>query len=92
MTSALLHHFRLLKHFLKTFPVFANAAANRLFLLLGIKHASNTLLKSICNKDDLAIKTLTKLTVYTDKCICAGNIWCVSVIRVDTLENIICQK
>ena len=45
----------------------------------------------ICNKDDLAVKQLTK-TIYTDKCICSGNIWCVSVIRVNTLENIICQS
>ena len=46
----------------------------------------------ICNKDDLAMKTLTKMTIYTAKCICSGNIWCVSVIRVNTLETIICQS
>ena len=31
------------------------------------------------------MKTLTKMTIYTDKCICSDNIWCVSVIRVNTL-------
>ena len=53
-----------------TFTDFANAAAaaNRLFLLLCIRHASKTLLK---------IKPLQQrwfgnenMTIYTDKCIC----------------------
>ena len=38
------------------------------------------------------MKTYTKITIYTDKCICSGNIWCVSVIHVNTLENIICRS
>ena len=38
----------------------------------------------ICNKDGLAMKTLTRMSICTDKC--------VSAIRVDTLENIIFQS
>ena len=40
--------------------------AERLFLSRGI-------LKK-CNKDDMALKTSTKMVVYTNKCICPGNI------------------
>ena len=32
------------------------------------------------------------MAIYMDKCICSGNIWCVSVMFVFTLENIICQS
>ena len=87
MTSALLYHFRQWKRFspMQLSSVF-------LFLLFDFKHASRTLLKiKPRNKDDLAMKKLTKMTIYTDKCIFSGNIWCVSVIRVNTLENVICQ-
>ena len=29
----------------------------------------------ICDKDDMALKTSTKVVVYTNKCICPGSIW-----------------
>ena len=38
------------------------------------------------------IHALSIEVLYTDKCICTGNIWCVPVIRVNKLENIICQS
>ena len=63
-----------------------------LFQLSCVKLLSHEQICLICNKEDLAVKTLTKMTIYTDKCICSGNIWCVSVILVYTLENIICQS
>ena len=60
---------------------------------LSFKHASKTLLKiKPRNKDDWTMNTLTKMIINTDKCICSDNIWCVPVIRVNTLENIICQS
>ena len=62
-----------------------------LFKFSCVKLRSHEQICLLCNKDDLAVKTLTKMTIYTDKCICSGNIWCVSVILVCTLENIICQ-
>ena len=63
-----------------------------LFKLSCVKLRSHEQICLICNKDDLAVKTLTKMTIYTDKCICSGNIWCVSVLLVYTLENITCQS
>ena len=63
-----------------------------LFQLSCVKLPSHQHISLICNKDDLAVKTLTKMTSYTDKCICSGNIWSVSVILAYTLENIICQS
>ena len=63
-----------------------------LFQLNCVKLRSHEQICLICNKDDLAVKTLTKMTIYMNKCICSGNIWCVSVILVYTLENIICQS
>ena len=68
MTSALLHHFRLWKNLHVNIHSLANAAAKHIFLLLDIKHASRPLLLKIkpvcliCNKDDLAMKTLANLT------------------------------
>ena len=46
----------------------------------------------ICNKDDIALKTSTKMVVYTNKCICPGNIWWVFIIRVNTRANIVWQS
>ena len=63
-----------------------------LFQLSCVKLRSHEQICLICNKDDLAVKSLTKTTIYTDKCICSGNMWCVSVILVYTLESIICQS
>ena len=64
-----------------------------LFQFSCVKLRSHEQIGLICNKDDLGVKTLIKMTLYTDKCICSGNnIWCVSVILVYTLENIICQS
>ena len=63
-----------------------------LFKLSCVKLRSHEQICLICNKDKLAVKTLTKMTIYNDKCICSGNIWCVSVILVYTLENSICQS
>ena len=60
-----------------------------LFQLSCVKLRSHAQICLSCNKDDLAVKTLTKMTIYTDKCICSGNLLCVSVILVYTLENII---
>ena len=42
----------------------------------------------ICNKDGLALKTSTKMVVYTNAYICPGNIWWVFIIRVNTRANI----
>ena len=46
----------------------------------------------ICNKDDMASKTSTKMVVYTSKCICPGNIWWVFISRVNMRANIIWQS
>ena len=37
------------------------------------------------------MKLLTKMTIYTDKGICLGNIWHLFVIHVNMLETISCQ-
>ena len=50
-----------------------------LFQLSCVKLRSHEQICLICNKDDLAVKTLPKMTIYTDKCDCSGNMWCVSV-------------
>ena len=63
-----------------------------LFQLSCVKLRSHKQICLICNKDDLAVKTLTKMTIYMDTCICSGNVWCVSAIFVFTLENIICKN
>ena len=94
MTSALLHHFRLWKHL--NIHSFGQCSCQSSFSV--VRHLTCKQIFAqiqsclICIKDDLAMKTLTKMTIYRDKCICSGNIWCVAVICVNTLENIICQS
>ena len=63
-----------------------------LFQLSCVKLRPHEQICLICNKDDLAVKTSIKMTIYTDKYICSDNIWCVFAILVYTLENIICQS
>ena len=85
--------FSAVEAFLK-FTDFANAAAaaDCLFLLLCIRHASKTLLK--INLLGLQQRWFgnENMTIYTDKFICSGNILCVSVIRVNTLEKYYLSK
>ena len=40
----------------------------------------------------MTLKTSTKIVVYTNKCICQGNIWWVFISRVNTRANIIWQS
>ena len=46
----------------------------------------------ICSKDDMALKTSTKMVVYMNKRICPGNVWWIVIIRVNTRANIIWQR
>ena len=43
-------------------------------------------------KDDLAVKTLTKMTIYTDKCICSGLLCKRTHFSKYSLPNIHCQR
>ena len=49
--------------------------AERLFLSEGILKTLPKIRRLICNKADMALETSTKTVVYTNKCICPGNIW-----------------
>ena len=71
----------------------AITTAERLFLSRGIfKNFALNQTCLICNKDDKALKTSTKMVVYMNKCICRDSIWYVFIIRVNTRTNIILQS
>ena len=66
----------------------AIATAEHLCLSRGIL---KTLLKTKQQRWS-GFETSTKVVVYTNKCICPGNIWWVFIIRVNMRANIIWQR
>ena len=77
-----------------TFTDFANAAAaaNRLFCFYALDMQAK-----LCSKSNLLGLQQRRfgnenMTIYMYKCICSGNILCVSVIRVNTLAKYYLSK
>ena len=73
-------------------PFFINKEiAERLFLSRGILKILPEIKRLICKKDNMALKTSTKMVVYMNKCIWPGNIWWVFII-LGTSEQILYVK